>query len=76
MNLRYLSWEAPGLLCLRAEHMKSRFYQRVERTIHVTPDIGLVGNEAHWQPLQSVQAWPEEIFVREKSGGVFKYAGL
>jgi hypothetical protein len=76
MNLRYLSWEAPGLLCLGAERMTPRFFQRVEGTIHVTPDIAFVGNEAHWQPLQSAQAWPEEIFVREKSGGVFKYLGL
>ena len=76
MNLQYFSWEAPGLLCLGAKRMKPRCFQRAGGPVQATPDIAFVGNEAHWQPLQNIQAYPDEIVVQEKSGGVFKYVGL
>lgn len=76
MNLQYLSWEAPGLLCLGAKSMKPRCFQRTGGPVEATPDIAFVGNEAHWQPLQNAQAYPDEMFVQEKSGGVFMYVGL
>ena len=76
MNLKYISWEAEGLLCLGAERMGPSYYQRAEGPLNAVPDIAFVGDEAYWQYLQKVQAFPDEIVVQEKSGVVFKYIGL
>jgi hypothetical protein len=77
MTLKYrLSWEAPELLCLGADGMKPRYYKRMAGPLRAIPDITFIGDEAHCQSLMKVQAFPDEIFVQEKSGNVFMFAGL
>jgi hypothetical protein len=76
VTLKYLSWEAPGLLCLGADGMKPRCYKRTAGPLRAIPDIAFIGDEAHCQSLLKVQAFPDEIFVQEKSGNVFMFAGL
>lgn len=76
MSLKYrLSWEAPDLLCLGADGVKPRYYKRTAGPLQAIPDIAFIG-ETHCLPLLKGQAFPDEIFVQEKSGNVFLFAGL
>jgi hypothetical protein len=76
MNLTFLSWEAEGRLMLRAGPERRREYQRTQGPVKADPDITFLGVDAHWQPLRSAQRFPDEIIVQERSGGLFRYAGL
>jgi hypothetical protein len=40
------------------------------------PDFAFIGDEAHYQSSLEGQAFPDQIIVQEKSGNVFKFAGL
>jgi hypothetical protein len=76
MNVKTLSWEGDGLLIIGAVGGERIGYKQDQRASTAQPDILFVGNEAHWQILLDADTFPQEIFVRHKSGGVFKYVSI
>jgi hypothetical protein len=54
--------------------MKPLYFRRAAGPLCATPDIALIGDEAHCQESLNIQADPDGIFVQEKSGDVFRFA--
>jgi hypothetical protein len=73
VNVKYLSWELDGSLMIGDWRGRRKAYWRQEMAPTARPHIIFEANVAYCQSLLDADTLPEDLFIREKSGDVFKF---